>query len=970
MRFIPTLLLPLVGLMGTGQAFARGIEAAGPVTKTATPKNVVIVVVDDLGWTDLGCYGSTFHDTPRIDALAAQGIRFTEAYAAASVCSPTRAALMTGRHPVRVGITDWITGFEEKDPLLKTPEDRHQLALGEVTLAEALKAHGYTTGYFGKWHLGETAEFWPEHQGFDVNKGGFSKGSPPGGYYSPYKNPRLADGPEGEYLTDRLTEEAIHFIKENQSRPFLAYLAFYTVHTPIQGCDKWDAHYREKRETLGLADPGPTVPEGDARTRLHQSDPQYAAMVRSLDENIGRLLDELESLGLAEDTLVVFTSDNGGLSTQSGRIAPTSVRPLRAGKGWLYEGGIRIPLIVRAPGTTPPGSLSGQTAISMDLMPTVLDLLGLPARPELHRDGISLVPAMRKPALAVPRTLVWHYPHYHASSWKPGSAMRAGDWKLVVHYETGKRELFNLAEDPGETTDRANEYPETLENLTRRHTEWLEQMGAAVPTPIGVKMKKPNFIIIYADDLGFGDLGSYGASGIPTPNLDKMAAEGQRFTSSYATAATCTPSRYSLLTGSYPWRNPKARILDGDAPMIIGPDERTLPGTLREAGYATAVIGKWHIGLGDGSIDWNGEIRPTPLDVGFDQSYIMAATNDRVPCVYVDGRRVDKLAPEDPITVVYGSENPFPEIPTGKDHPELLRMRHSDEQHFDTIVNGVGRIGFSKGGTAAQWDDESMAEHFLDKAKAFISAHQEKPFFLYYALHQPHVPRIPGPRFAGATDKGPRGDVIVELDWCVGELLGHLKELGIDEDTVVVFSSDNGPILDDGYLDESPARTGDHKPAGPLRGGKYSQFDGGARVPMIVRAPGRIQPGVNPALFSHVDFLASFARLAGISLPPEELADSQDLAAVLLGESQSGRAYLVTEGFGAKTVIRAGHWVYLPPYPGIAHFANKGIETGNAPYPQLYNLHDDIGQRTNLAGEYPEKVEQLHALLDSIRKAR
>lgn len=317
-------------------------------------------------------------------------------------------------------------------------------------------------------------------------------------------------------------------------------------------------------------------------------------------------------------------------------------------------------------------------------------------------------------------------------------------------------------------------------------------------TPASSHAAPPNFVVIYADDLGFGDLGVYGADGLPTPNLDRMAAEGVRFTDCYATAATCTPSRYSLLTGRYPWRNPRAKILAGDAPMIIGAEEKTLPAVLRRAGYATSVVGKWHIGLGEGNIDWNGDIRPTPLDVGFDESFIMAATNDRVPCVYVEGRRVLNLDPKDPLEVYYGEKNPFSEVPTGRTHPELLTMRHSDQQHFDTIVNGVPRIGFSRGGKAATWDDTTMTDVFLGRAKDFITRKKDGPFFLYLALHQPHVPRIPSPRFSGASAKGARGDVIMELDWMVGEVLAHVKKLGLAENTVVVFSSDNGPVLIDG----------------------------------------------------------------------------------------------------------------------------------------------------------------------------
>lgn len=447
-----------------------------------------------------------------------------------------------------------------------------------------------------------------------------------------------------------------------------------------------------------------------------------------------------------------------------------------------------------------------------------------------------------------------------------------------------------------------------------------------------------------------------------------MAAEGLRFTQSYATAATCTPSRYSLLTGSYPWRNPAAKILKADDPALISKGQRTLPRTLGEAGYTSAVIGKWHLGLGNRQIDWNTTIRPCPLDAGFDQSYIMAATNDRVPCVYLDGDKVDNLDPKDPLNVVYAEENPFPEVPTGKANTALLKMKHSDQQHHDTIVNGIGRIGFSKGGKTATWDDEKMSEIFLNKAKDFITDKSNQPFFLYYALHQPHVPRVPSPRFAGSTDKGPRGDVIAELDWCVGEILSHLKERGIDENTVVVFSSDNGPVLDDGYLDGSKSRCDTHKPAGPLRGGKYSMFDGGSRVPMIAWAPGQIKPGESPALFSHADFLASFARIAGANLPAIERADSLDMSEALFGKDKVGRQSLVTEGIGAKTVMRQDNWVYLPPTEGSALFVEKDIETGCSPEPQLYDLDTDIGQRTNLAKREPDRVAKLETLLNLIKR--
>jgi len=478
---------------------------------------------------------------------------------------------------------------------------------------------------------------------------------------------------------------------------------------------------------------------------------------------------------------------------------------------------------------------------------------------------------------------------------------------------------------------------------------------------------RPNIIIMYADDLGFGDIGCYGATRIPTPNLDRLAAEGVKFHQGYAAAATCTPSRYSLLTGSYPWRNEKARILAGDAPLIIPPTTQTLPALLRQAGYRTAIVGKWHLGLGEGDLDWNTSIPSTPLDVGFDSSFILAATNDRVPCVYIHGRRVAGLDPTDPIEVTYDRNRPFPGCPTGRDNPELLTMKYS-HGHDMSIVNGVSRIGYMCGGRAALWKDEEMAEVFLDRAISFVSEHKDEPFFLYYAFHQPHVPRIPGKRFAGTTGLGPRGDVIAEMDWCVGEMLEALDRLGMDENTVVIFSSDNGPVLDDGYEDGAVELRGDHRPAGPLRGGKYSMFDGGTRVPFILRWTGTMEPGESSAIVSHVDFLASFASLVGVPLDPDAATDSLDVLPALLGRTENGRHELVTEGTQGKTVLRQGDWVFIPPHDGPAVSQTTGIETGNLSEAQLYDLSLDIGQIKNIAAEHSERANRMSDRLQEIRE--
>jgi arylsulfatase A-like enzyme len=479
------------------------------------------------------------------------------------------------------------------------------------------------------------------------------------------------------------------------------------------------------------------------------------------------------------------------------------------------------------------------------------------------------------------------------------------------------------------------------------------------------KMNRPNIVVMYADDLGFGDVGCYGATDIPTPHIDRLAARGIRFANGYAAAATCTPSRYSLLTGSYPWRNPRAAVLAGDAPALIGPGTPTLPGMLRKAGYKTGVVGKWHLGLGEGNLDWNRGITSTPNDVGFDRSFIMAATNDRVPCVYVEDGTVVGLDVDDPIEVTYDWDKAFPGEPTGRHNPELLTMKHS-HGHDATIVNGVGRIGHMRGGKKALWNDETMADVFAEKAVDFVTENSDRPFFLYYAFHQPHVPRLPGPRFKGATPFGPRGDVIVEMDWCVGQMLDALEDLGLAENTIVIFSSDNGPVLDDGYQDRARELRGDHSPAGPLRGGKYSMFDGGTRVPFILSWPGTVEVGESDALVSHVDFHASFAAMTDRQLGADEAPDSIDVLDALLGKSANGRDDLVTEGTRAKTLLRKGDWVFIPPHEGPAVNQHTDTELGNSPDAQLYDLSQDIGQIKNIATERGDVVEELSAHLQRV----
>ena len=479
-------------------------------------------------------------------------------------------------------------------------------------------------------------------------------------------------------------------------------------------------------------------------------------------------------------------------------------------------------------------------------------------------------------------------------------------------------------------------------------------------TATEVSSPQPNIVIIYLDDLGYGDVGAYGATELKTPNMDQLAHGGIRFTNGYASSATCSPSRFALLTGVYPWRNKRARILPGTAPLIIDTAQMTIPKMLKKQGYHTGIVGKWHLGLGSGVVDWNQRIVPGPNEVGFDYSYIMAATQDRVPTVYIENSYVVGLEAQDPIQINY-QEN-FEGEPTGLDNPELLKMKWH-HGHNNSIVNGIPRIGFMKGGENAKWVDENMADTFLVKAQQYIVEHKDKPFFLYYALQQPHVPRTPHPRFVGASGMGPRGDVIVEADWCIGELVKTLEENGLLENTLIILSSDNGPVLNDGYYDQAVELIGDHQPAGPLRGGKYSLYEAGTRVPFITYWKGKISPATSEALVSQIDILASIAAL--IEGDAGE-TDSQDMLDVFLGQSQQGRDELILEAT-TRTALRQGDWVMIPPYPGQAVNRQVNIELGNADEYQLFNLAQDLGEQQNQASSNPEKLEEMKAVFSRIR---
>ncbi|MFG0252014.1 MAG: sulfatase [Phycisphaerales bacterium JB038] len=483
-RIVP---LTLAGLCSAASAAQPTTTAPAPA-REAEPLNFVFILVDDLGWRDVGCFGSPFYETPNIDKLADQGMRFTNAYAACPVSSPTRASIMAGKYPARMNTTDWF-GAPQPDnvkkhwtrnkPMLPAPYVNH-LPLEETTLAEAFKAHGYHTFFAGKWHLGNEG-FYPEDQGFDINKGGWERGGPygPGKYFTPYGNPRLEDGPPGEHLPARLASETVKFIESNQDEPFLAYLSFYSVHTPLVAREDLTKKYQAKKKEMGLSNIWGQ--EGERKVRLVQEHAVYAAMVEAMDQAVGEVLNALEALDLADNTAIIFMSDNGGLSTSEG--SPTSNRPLRAGKGWLYEGGIREPMIIVWPGQTKPGSTCEHPVISTDFFPTMLDMAGLPALPEQHVDGVSLQPLLTGEAEELAREAIyWHYPHYGNQGSSPGAAIRMGDWKLIEWFETGRLELFNLATDIAETENLLLKERPRVRDMHMRLLKWRQEVEARMPS--------------------------------------------------------------------------------------------------------------------------------------------------------------------------------------------------------------------------------------------------------------------------------------------------------------------------------------------------------------------------------------------------------------------------------------------------------------------------------------------------------
>ena len=472
--------------------------------------------------------------------------------------------------------------------------------------------------------------------------------------------------------------------------------------------------------------------------------------------------------------------------------------------------------------------------------------------------------------------------------------------------------------------------------------------------------QKPNVIVIYVDDLGFGDLGCYGSKTIKTPNIDQLARKGLLFTQAHTTSATCTPSRYSLLKGEYAFRRKDTGVATGDASALIPAGQQTVATIFSKAGYNTAAIGKWHLGLGPlGGPNWNGKIEHGPLDIGFKEAFILPATGDRVPCVYIENDHVRNLNAQDPIEVNYLKK--IGSMPTGKENPELLKMKHS-HGHDNTIVNGVGRIGFMVGGKQALWDDEDMAQTLANKAKSFMIRNQKSPFFLYFATHDIHVPRIPHSRFLGKSGFGNRGDALLQLDDSVGQLMKTLDSLRLTSNTLVILTSDNGPVVDDGYIDGSKENLGLHQPAGILRGGKYSSFEAGTRVPFIVKWPKQVQAGKSNALISQIDFLATMNQLLGTEYNENSAKDSKANLNAWLGKDKIGREYIIEQA--GTLAIKKGDWKFIKSGKGARLNPLVNIELGNDSEDQLYNLKTDPTEKNNVSTAQKEKSAELKSLLE------
>ena len=925
-------------------AVGGGAHAQAEVHEPPRP-NIVLFYVDDWGWTDAGFLGSGYYETPRMDGLAREGTVFTAAYSAGPNCAPSRASLMSGQYTPRHGVYTVSSSArgKAKDRKLIPIENRTELADEVVTLAEALRDAGYVTASMGKWHLGAD----PRTQGFDINVAGNQTGSPRGGYFSPYKNPELSDGPEGEYLTDRLTDEALAFLEARGPEPFFLYLTHYAVHSPLQCKDEHRAKYAAKQAVGG------------------HDNTKYAGMVESTDESLGRVLDKLAELDLAQNTIVILHSDNGGYG------GATSNAPLRGVKGMLYEGGIRVPLVMRWPGHIAQGGRTAVPVHGVDLYPTMLELAGAAPPAGQPLDGVSLTPLFAPDGTLERDALFWHFPAYLQatgkgnSPWRttPVGAVRQGPLKLLEYFEDGRLELYDLDGDPGETHNLAAQRPEDTARLHALLGEWRTKLGAPVPTapnpeyvppptpdaPEGADetapaaARRPNVVYILADDLGYGELGCYGQDKIRTPHLDRLATEGMRFTQHYAGSPVCAPSRCVLLTGRHTghaivrdnsaWFRKENPHGEGQFPLPA--ETTTLATLLQREGYATAAIGKW----GLGGPDNEGE----PNRQGFDHffGYLCQAHAHNYYPTHL-WRNGEKVPIDNP---VFSAHEKLAEPPADA----AAFARFSGRQYAPDLM--------------------------IEEALGFVRDHAQEPFFLYFATPVPHAAlQVPSDSLAAypeAWDDAPYlgqkgytphprpraayAAMVTRMDEHVGRLLALLDELGIGDDTIVMFASDNGPTFNGGTDSEFFAS------AGGMRGLKASVFEGGIRVPMIARWRGRIAPG---ATSDHVsgfqDVLPTVLDLLGGAIPGG--LDGITFAPTLVGRGEEQRTHDERTGelyweLGRQQALRAGDWKLV-----------RRTDRQGKTETMLFDLARDPGEMQDLAATRPEVLAALRARIRAARE--
>lgn len=951
--------------------------------------NIIFMLTDDLGYSDVSCYGAELVETPHIDQLAAAGYRFTDFHTAASICSPSRAAFLCGAYPQRTGLYMGINPIRDPHWFLGLHPD-------EITLAEQCKSQGYDTYMVGKWHLGTEPEFHPKKQGFDSYYGMPCNFSHSANFFDEeelvYKKTPL------DKLTQLYTGRVTDIIEDraNHSEPFFLYYSHNYPHTPYQA---------------------------SARFKGTSKDGVRGDMMQELDWSVGEMMAALEDAGIADNTIVIFTSDNG----------PTHNRYAQPYAGMKYitqEGGHRVPFIVHWPSHIKGAAVSEANINAMDLFPTICEIIGAPMPTDRVYDGESLMPVLSGGQLSRADDAPFFY--YNCENLQ---AIRKGDWKMhlprtpnQVPFWQNKRGISNLAEpllynlkdDVAESKDVSADNTAVVAELTELAESTRLLLGeygqrgsaqratgsiypdspvishsrdwASVPDSIKsalkqekaqrsskkvgeVKPKKkaaqlkpgkagPNIVVIFADDLGYGDVGCYGATKVQTPNIDKLAEQGRRFTDAHSASAVCTPSRYALVTGEYPFRAGLSRPVFLKTGLVIDTEKLTTADVLKNAGYKTACIGKWHLGFGKDRPDWNGELKPGPLELGFDYYFGVPVVNSHPPFVYVENYEVVGKVPDDPF-----------------EYNKKAKTREFFEKMGYTQIGGADKAH-------SLYDDELVGTELTKKSVEWIKARGNDPFFLYLSTTNIHHPFTPHPRFKGTSQCGPYGDYIHELDWMVGEVMKTLEEQGVADNTLVIFTSDNGGMFNVGGQNAYDAG---HKLNGDLLGFKFGAWEGGHRVPFIARWPGEIEAGSTSAeLVSNIDLLATFAAITETKLPEGAGRDSADILPALISEPEKPiRDHIILAPSKAANIsVRKGKWMYIasqgsggftaakrgahafggPAAITYAGYENSDIKDGkilpDAPPAQLYDLEADLQQTTNLYQQHPEVVAEMQAILE------